>query len=560
MTTTRIRRRHSRPHPGAVSALGLATLALQQLIASLGAVATPLTLIGLAGFTAAAGGAGSLAHRHSPRGRVRRQYGHDGWITRRRLREDLGRNAVRAKGVDVRASLAALPPVQLRKLPDREFGKTIGRSVTGPAVPRKILFPHKEVAMVYAPPQTGKTALLGNWIIDAPGAVISTSTKIDAWEYTAPVRAAQPGAGRISVFNPEGLGDVPSTFRWDPTSGCENVVIAQERASYHVSGASDKGAKDAKFWEDQAVSVLRCYLMAAALDGRNMSDVSAWVANSDDNTPERILEGFPHIVPSGWLDGLAHVKGPATPVNTRGSIFITLRLAVAYMGDPAVARACMPNKNEPTFDVEEFINTKGSLYLIGSETAHSTIAPLLTALTGYIFEECKRIAARVPGRRLDPPVTFILDEAALIVPVPLAQWTSDAGGRGISIVFAVQSPSQLVQRWGEKAAETIRNNAVVKVIFGGLSETRDLEAICAVAGMRKEDSVSESLESGGRVPRSVTQHHVRTITVDRLRMLPQWHVLVLYRAALPVIVRIKPVWTRKDVRLTAARAHERTAA
>jgi type IV secretory pathway TraG/TraD family ATPase VirD4 len=143
---------------------------------------------------------------------------------------------------------------------------------------------------------------------------------------------------------------------------------------------------------------------------------------------------------------------------------------------------------------------------------------------------------------------FALDEAALIVPVPLDRWTSDAGGRGITLVIAVQSPSQLVARWGHEGAATIRNSATVKVYFGGLTEHRDLDAICAVSGEREEDAVTIDLAGVTRTPRSVTQRQVRTITPDRLRELPPRHVLVLYRSARPVIARIRHVWDRADVR------------
>jgi type IV secretory pathway TraG/TraD family ATPase VirD4 len=544
------RLRQSVPHPGAIASVGLAAFAAQQLLGSVGVDAAVITGVGELGVATAAGGLGVIAHRHTRRGRVRRRYGHDGWVNRRDLLEHLGLVAVRTKAIDVRPSLASKSLADLKRMPFSEFGFRIGRTVTGPVIPRPLYFSHKEVTMVYAPPQTGKTALLGNFVLDAPGAVIATSTKTDLYSRTAPVRAGRDKTNPISVFNPERLGNVESTFCWDPTAGCEDPMIAQERASYLVSGASDKSAKDAKFWEDQAVSVLRCYLMAAALDqDRNILDVNRWVSSAHEDTPERILATFPQVVPSAWLDSLAHIKGDSTPQNTRGSIFVTLRLAVAFVGDPEVAKACVPKDGQASFNVEEFVNSKATLYLIGSERQHATIAPLLTALTGYIFEECKRLAARKRGERHDPPVTFVLDEAALIVPVPLPQWSSDAGGQGIAIVFAVQCPSQLVHRWGREGADIIQNNAVVKVVFGGLTNFKDLEAVSSVAGQRREENISESVEAGGaRVPRTVSSHWARTITTDGLRMLPTWHVLVLYRSANPVIAKIRPVWKRSDVR------------
>jgi type IV secretion system protein VirD4 len=544
MRQARAAQRPARPHAGAVALIGAGALAAEQLLASIGLDPAPIGTIGLAGALTAIGGASVLGHRLTPRGQFRTRYGQGGWVTSRQLRRVLGRNATREAALGVRPSLAALTRVERRKLPASEFGVRIGRTVTGPVVPRSVHFSYEDVCLVVAPPRTGKTGLLGNWIVDHPGPVVATSTKTDTHEHTVGLRQQR---GHVWVFNPENLGGLASTFRWSPVAGCDEPAIAQERAGYLVSGGSE-GGRDSRFWEDQSVAVLRAYLMAAAIDNRSMAEVASWISDPTDPTAIRILEKYPQVVPSAWIDSLDQVQSDSCAANTRNSIYITLRLAVAFMGDPSVARCCLPEPDEAVFDVKEFIESTSTLYLIGSERKHTAIAPLLTALTGHVFEESKRLAAHKPKGRHDPPLLFALDEAALIVPVPLDRWTSDAGGRGITLVIAVQSPSQLVARWGHEGAATIRNSATVKVYFGGLTEHRDLEAICAVSGEREEDAVTIDLAGVMRTPRSVTQRQVRTITPDRLRELPPRHVLVLYRSARPVIARIRHVWDRADVR------------
>ncbi len=64
-------------------------------------------------------------------------------------------------------------------------------------------------------------------------------------------------------------------------------------------------------------------------------------------------------------------------------------------------------------------------------------------MTGWIAREARRLAAFCPGGRLDPPLSLRLDEAALICPIPLHQWTADMGGRGVSIVACFQSRAQV---------------------------------------------------------------------------------------------------------------------
>ena len=82
------------------------------------------------------------------------------------------------------------------------------------------------------------------------------------------------------------------------------------------------------------------------------------------------------------------------------------------------------------FDVEALLYQCGTVYMLGAQDAQ--VAPLVTALTGHIARTARQIAGRQPGGRLDPPLTLDLDEAALICPIPLDEWTADMGGRNVT--------------------------------------------------------------------------------------------------------------------------------
>ncbi|MGH8920173.1 MAG: hypothetical protein ACRD0H_17880, partial [Actinomycetes bacterium] len=87
MRRARVRKVRTRPHAAAVTAVGLGAFAAQQLLASIGLDAAPVTVVGAAGALTAAGGAAVLGHRVSARGRIRARYGDGGWITHRELRQ-----------------------------------------------------------------------------------------------------------------------------------------------------------------------------------------------------------------------------------------------------------------------------------------------------------------------------------------------------------------------------------------------------------------------------------------------------------------------------------------
>ncbi len=81
----------------------------------------------------------------------------------------------------------------------------------------------------------------------------------------------------------------------------------------------------------------------------------------------------------------------------------------------------------PGLDVEELLARRGTVYLLGAQDAQ--VAPLVTALTGHLARTARQVANRSAGGRLDPPLALVLDEVALICPIPLPEWTADMGGR-----------------------------------------------------------------------------------------------------------------------------------
>ena len=141
---------------------------------------------------------------------------------------------------------------------------------------------------------------------------------------------------------------------------------------------------------------------------------------------------------------------------------------------------------------------RATVFLLGAEETQA--APLVCALTGHIAREARRLAALQPGGRLDPNLTLVLDEAALVSPVPLDSWTADMGGRGVTILAAFQSRAQVLARWGEHAAATILNNTSAVMVFGGTRDRDDLQFWSTLTGDRDERITSHDLHGRGRDP------------------------------------------------------------
>jgi type IV secretion system protein VirD4 len=109
-----------------------------------------------------------------------------------------------------------------------------------------------------------------NAILDAPGAVVTTSTRPD--KIAATIRARQ-ARGPVAVFDPQrltaGITDVRGAgVRWSPIRGCEDPLTAMIRATGLASstGLSSGGTESGGFLEGRAPAVLQALLHAAARD------------------------------------------------------------------------------------------------------------------------------------------------------------------------------------------------------------------------------------------------------------------------------------------------------
>lgn len=411
---------------------------------------------------------------------------------------------------------------------------------------QRIWSPVENVTLRVGGPRTGKSGEMACRILDAPGAVIATSTRTDLVDLTSQLRSRK---GPIYIFNPSGLGNRASTITFDPLSGCSDPKTAVSRAADLVSGVSAPGASggDREFWSAQAQRVLASLLHAAALGGGSMRDVLTWVSNPDDGAADvaRFLRRSPQ--PTFEQDA-AQFFG--TNDRTRSSIMTTVMPALGWLSDSTAAEAA----SDGDFDVAKLLRERGTVYMLGAEDGQ--VAPLMAALTGHIAREARRIAATMPGGRLDPPLTLVLDEAALICPVPLDNWTADMGGRNVTIHIAVQSRAQLRQRWGDMGAAAIMNNAATLMIFGGSRDTEDLMSYSTLIGDRHEKLPTFDVDDQEV---GATLHRVPIQSAAEIAQLPFRRVIVIQRGMRPAIGRIQVAWKRMDVRAAqfSARMAER---
>ena len=395
---------------------------------------------------------------------------------------------------------------------------------------------YEDFFAVFGPQRSGKSAWLAGALADAPGAALSTSTRVDMWVNTSVQRAR---LGPVLVLNPALDGGIPSTFAWNPLEGCETAAGAIARAGYLMDAAPrDTSGRDA-WWDAQGAILLRLMMHAGALVGASMMDVGRWVRDPLSAEPGAILAAHPLAAP-GWEDELAAITGHAADEEYMRNVARGAVTALSWLSDPAMAATACPRDSWEGFSARQFIAEGGTVYLIGTDRPHNSLAPYFAVLTAHLFDTAKQIAAESPGCRCDPPLSLVIDEPAVTCPVPLDRWSAEAGGHGVTVVTGFQSRSQLAARWGPDGARTIWNNATVKLIYGGFTDHEDLEAFSGVCGDR--DTWHHVRHPDGSKTRQPDRE--RLYPPERIRLLPPWHALVLHRNTRPVEVTVTPVWDR----------------
>jgi type IV secretory pathway TraG/TraD family ATPase VirD4 len=379
--------------------------------------------------------------------------------------------------------------------------------------------------------------------LDGPGAVVTTSTRPD--NLTATLRARQK-IGPVAVFDPQHLAEgLPAGLRWSPIRGCEDPLTAMIRATGLAAGTglSAGGVEGGGFWEGKTRSALQALLHAAAIDHRPPSELFRWTLDPTAAADAvAILTNSP-LAAGGWAESLEAMID-ADP-RTRDSIWQGVSLSLSALADPRVLDAVSPGEGEE-FDPEKFILSRGTLYLLATGAGAGASAALVAAFVEDLVEAARRVAARSPGARLDPPLLLALDEIANLSPLPsLPTLMSEGGGTGITAMPVLQSLAQARDRWSENQANAIWDAAITKVILGGASNSRDLQDLSALIGER--DEFTDSVTLGDHGTRS-NQRSVRRIAImppERIRTLPFGTAVTLLRSAPPIITDLRP-WTKRD--------------
>ncbi|MCQ0023399.1 type VI secretion protein [Streptomyces somaliensis DSM 40738] len=284
-------------------------------------------------------------------------------------------------------------------------------------------------------------------VLDAEGPALVVTSDPTLWADTKDARAK---LGPVAVYDPGHLCDTPARLHWSPADGCEDTATAASRAAALLAPVRPRARVDAAV-ADTAETLLRCWLHAAAVDGRPFKQVHRWAQHHGAaHEPVRILRTHPKATNSHA--GLLESALTAHPERRDAARALTAR-ALGALSLVHVREACTPHRTDALV-LESFAAEWGTLYVVGEPIEDPRTdpgaMPLLTALTSHVVEHGRRMAARSSDGRLDPPMTLVLDDVAAVAPLPrLPELLATGHDRGLPTLALLRSREQARARWQE---------------------------------------------------------------------------------------------------------------
>ncbi|MCX4828359.1 type IV secretory system conjugative DNA transfer family protein [Streptomyces sp. NBC_01016] len=297
---------------------------------------------------------------------------------------------------------------------------------------------------VHLGPPAARHPLAMEAIQDAEGPVLVITSSADVWSETKDARAK---LGPVLLYDPTHRCDTPARMHWNPAAGCTDKETAAARATALLAPIRPTAKLDSALAE-AATTLLRSYLHAAAVDGKPFRHVHRWAQGTQVQDAVRILRTNPKA--AAGTAGELEAALTSHPERRDMAQELTAR-ALSSLFSVHIREACTPNRTD-ALTLDSFVNEGGTLYVVGEPIedpkGQPGAMPLLTALASSVVEHGRRVAARSPAGRLDPPMTLVLDDVAAVAPLPqLPELLATGADQGLVTLALLRSREQGRTRW-----------------------------------------------------------------------------------------------------------------
>ncbi len=432
----------------------------------------------------------------------------------------------------------------------RDLGLRLGR-LGG----QEVFASEEDVVLEIAGPRSNKTsAMVVPAILSAPGPVITTSNKVDAYTLTVALREQ---VGRVFVLDPQAICGATQTWWWDPLASIKDMADAHKVVLHFSQTIGSGNSRADPFFTHGAEELMSQLFMAAAHSGGNLRQVRRWLATQSTEPVDLLQQAGLDDVAQGLQATIE------SPHDTRGGLYQTAITAMGALNSESVARYVTPPDTWPTppaVPIEEFdpwrfvvgytVDDTGrpratdTLYLLTQEGA-GTAAPVVAALVDHLLRTTAQ-AAQARGGRVDPPVRAVLDEAANICPIRnLPDLYSYFGSMSIQVTTFLQSFQQGVAVWGKEGMDKLWSAATIKLVGAGVHDASFCEDVSRLIGDHDVPTWSDQRGSGSRSSTLSTRRD-RILSAAHIAALPKTEAVLISSGRIPGLLQLMPWYGERD--------------
>ncbi|GAA1937435.1 hypothetical protein GCM10009716_49390 [Streptomyces sodiiphilus] len=333
-----------------------------------------------------------------------------------------------------------------------------------------------------------------------------------------------------------------ATHRWSPVDYCTDARAADRMAAWMAEAASSAGDKRAAPWVDQARSILKGILLAASLSRGGVNQMRRWLSLGKDAVDHvrDVLEthGYDEVAEdyaSPWLrlhdDGI-------------GSIQFTLNVIARVYADEEVRDAC----SRTDFTTDELLDKCGTVCLIANEADAERFAPLLTSIVASIIHSAEE-RYNATGQPLTQPLGLFIDEAGNMLRYPrLPNILTTGRGMGIALLTVWHDLSQLRDRLGQQAANTVMSASGLRMLLPGCGDLETLRYFSGLVGRTEIERSSRSTGTGGQRSTQYSIAEKDLAPIHELQQLPDFTAIAQYSNLAPIRVRMRLTFRDRDVK------------
>ncbi|MGH7775845.1 MAG: type IV secretory system conjugative DNA transfer family protein [Candidatus Dormibacterales bacterium] len=403
---------------------------------------------------------------------------------------------------------------------------------------RLLQTPREDNLLLLGVQRSGKTStVMVPTLLAWRGAAVATSTKEELVRLTGPHRSR---LGPAHVFAPldqdpawvERLGLTAAA--WNPVREAGTAAAAAEIADLFT--ASGKAGPSA-FWYLAAATLLTGLLLRENALGGDLRSLLRVL----NRTPHHEYVGLASELGEGTAGELLSAYANS-PEKEAGSVASTLRSCLSLWIDDRVAGAT--SAAPAHLDVEDLLDSGGTLYLVAPAEEAERCRPLFSALLQTLLRRATARARR-QGGTLSPRLLLALDEAANFARIPrLASYVSTGPGQGIQSLLCFHDLAQVEQGYGREGARTIWNNCRARLLLPGQGDLETLDRFTRTIG-EETRSYRTTSSGGGRATATEQRIGRPLVPAGDLRRLED--ALLLYAGAPPARLVLRrwdqvPAW------------------